>query len=188
MTRPMAGGCTRALLVVPLVLAFAGCAATRYTEEYPLFPSINLSHDGLLQYRIPRGWFAAAPDSGAPQNIIWLLQNNYRATLAVSEIVVDEEANPAVRDGGLERLALLTMTLASGNNSAVVTREPEVFALAGRRFCAYETEITETGDVVRVVLFTTPAKVYEVTALARPGEEPEKVFTAQQGFLSSLRW
>jgi hypothetical protein len=188
MTLPTTGGWSRPVLVVPLALALAGCTATRYTEEYPLLPSINLSHDGLLQYRVPRGWFAAAPDSGAPQNVIWLLQNNYRATLAVSAIVVDDEANPAVRNGGLERLAQLTMTLASGNSSAVVTREPEVFELAGRRFCAYETEVTATGDVLRVVLFTTPAKVYEVTALARPGEEPEKVFAAQQGFLSSLRW
>jgi hypothetical protein len=188
MTCATAGRSSRVLLVLPFLLAFAGCASARYTDEYPLIPSVRTSHDGLLRYRVPRGWFAAAPDSGAPQNVVWLLQNNYKATLAVSEIVVDSEANRAVRNGGLERLAQLTMTLVSGDNSAVLTREPELFELSGRQFCAYETEITETGDMVRVVVFATSAKIYEVTALARSGEQRDKVFDAQQGFLSSLRW
>ena len=188
MTSTTVGGLARVLVFLPFVLAFAGCSASRYTDEYPLAPAVRTSHDGFLRYRVPRGWFSTPPDSGSPQNIVWLLQNDYKATLAVSEIVVDSAANRAVRRGGLKRLAQLTMTLVSGENSAVLTREPEVFELNGRQFCSYETEIRETGDSLRVVVFATPERIYEVTALVRPGEQPGGVFDAQQGFLSSLRW
>jgi hypothetical protein len=175
-------------LMLTALLVFAGCAGSRYSEEYPLGASTGISRDGFLRFGVPRGWFTSPPDSLSSSVVVWLLRKDYAATLTVSEIVVDSAGEITVRREGLEPLARLTMNLVTGDHAGVLRRGPETFRLGNHSFCTYETETAGQGDVTRVAVFFTPSKIYEVTALARKGEKEEGVFAAQQAFLKSLRW
>jgi hypothetical protein len=176
----------RTILITLLVVA--GCAGPRYAEDYPIGATAGISLDGYLRYGVPRGWFASPPDSITSNVVVWLLRRDFAATLTVSEIVVDSTGAVTVRREGLESLARLTMNLVTGERAVILRRGPETFRLGSHTFCTYETETAGRGDVTRVAVFFTPSKIYEVTALARKGENAGGVFAAQQAFLKSLRW
>lgn len=186
--------CRRALsLLVTLGWLISGCATSRYSTDYPLSSFSRTSADGEFQYRIPQGWFAALDDplSQQPASTIWLLRNDYRATIAVSELKVDSVAFNELRRSPINRVAQLTMALAVNGGSSMLQRTPETFTLSGREFCGYEVENPETGENMRIVVFVAGERLYEATALLKGKESSEEMFAlfaAQQSFLKSLRW
>jgi hypothetical protein len=183
------GVLTPALRALPFILFLvAGCASPRYSEDYPMGATTGVSGDGVLRYGVPRGWFASPPDTISANVVVWLLRRDFAATLTVSEIMVDSAAEITVRREGVESLARLTMNLVTGEHAGIFRQGPETFRLGNHVFCSYETETADRGDVTRVAVFFTPSKIYEVTALARKGENTERVFAAHQAFLKSLRW
>jgi len=188
---------TRVAWFLLVGLLTSGCSSLPYSSDYPLSSYHLSSPGGTFRFRIPRGWFSAgngrdtAADSHGTRNLIWLLKNDYSATIAVAEIHVDSTARRLLRDEGLAPFANLTAGLTSGGNSSVLVRPPEFFRLNGREFCSYETLISSTGDAMRIVLFTDGSKLFEATALVKQGgngADRAEVFSAQQSFLDSLRW
>jgi hypothetical protein len=180
-------------LLVLLGWLISGCSSSRYSTDYPLSSYSRTSTDGEFQYRVPQGWFAALDDPlvQQPSSTIWLLRNDYRATIAVSELKVDSVALSELRRYPITRVAQLTMALAVNGGSSILQRTPETFTISGREFCGYEVENPETGENMRIVVFAAGGKLYEATALLKGKEGSEDMYAmlaAQQSFLKSLRW
>ncbi len=173
--------------ILVLLVLLSGCAGGPVTTLHaPYFPS----RDGVLRYRLPAGWFDATNDSQSTGNAVWLLRNDYGATISVSEVSIDEQGKKELERSGLLGLAQLTLALATNGRSAVVEEPPRLFRLNDREFCSYEFSIPSSGDALRVVLLNTGARVYGVTALAS-GEKhvtAKDVFAAQEEFVGGLRW
>ena len=169
-----------------MVVLLTGCSAPSRiaTPSTPPF----FSRDGTFRYHIPKGWFDAPADSLRTNNIIWLLRSDYAATIALSEIETDSTTRLLLRTGGLDRLAQLTMALASGGESALVRKPPGMFQKNGRTYCSYEVVTSASKDAMRVVLFAAGERVYEVTAVAKGSADWERIVSAQQAFLESLSW
>jgi hypothetical protein len=178
------------LLLVFMAGLWTGCPGSSSTTVALYTPYLT-SHDGFIKYRIPAGWFDAAADSQSSGQTIWLLRDDYSATIAVSEVHIDADAREDLQMAGMMHLAQLTMALAAGGKPYVLQHPPEGVTIGGSRGVAYEIVIPAVNDVLRVIVVDTGVKLYMVTALVS-GEATrglrDEVFAAQDAFLSGLRW
>ncbi len=178
-----------ALLLIAVV-ALAGCASTPRFAEIPLQSPYAVSRHGLLHYKIPVGWFDATSDSQSVAAEIWLVRNDYAATISVSEIIVDTETRHAISREGLIRLANLSLSLSGSDGSTTVLDPPANILLNDKTACSYSVHRSGADDTVRVVLIPVGERVFEVVALASGKQRrvsAREIFSAQQSFLRALR-
>ena len=180
-------------LFVSFVLSFfiMACAGSlRYASDYPLSAEKIRSRDGAFSGRIPQGWFFSSDDSLAPALVAWLIRDDFSATLAVREIILDQLTRKQIRKEGLELLARSTIGMHGnpGGAGTGVVAEPKMFEVAGKKFCSYE--VREDSISARVVVFEGNGKYYECEAKPAKGkwtqEDVMLLFTTQQTFLSTL--
>jgi hypothetical protein len=157
----------------------------RFTQEF------FSSRDGNLRFRAPVGWLNATNDAPLSTNLVWLVRNDYAATLGVREVVIDAETRREVNQTGLGRVAELTLALASGEKGLTVVMQPVVSALRGVNVCTYEYASGHPTDLIRVVLVDTGSKVYEVSMLMTNKVDknniPEMV-SLQEAFVQYVLW
>ena len=170
--------------LLSLSLFLASCAM-RPTTTDAVRREYIIARDGILQFSLPPGWFNASNDAHTPDETIWLVRNDYAATISVRIVNMDDDARRILHREGVLRLAELTMGL---NAQVVITRRPEMIRAEGKEYCAYEALVAPENDAIRVALIDTGTRVYEVRALASEKGSPAGVFTAQDEFLRRLRW
>jgi len=182
----------RPISPVLIALVLTGLCAGCSTVSSPSLSSTYIhSRDGGFQYRIPAGWYDASADSQSTGHAVWLLRDDYGATIAVNDMHLDPEAHEILREEGISGLATLSMTLAAAGNAYAVDRPPEVSRVNGKPSCAYQLVTSPGNDLLRVVLVDAGSKVYMVTALAPGGSHNgarEDVFAVEEAFLNTLRW
>ena len=177
-------------LLLIAVGGLAGCASTPRFAEIPLQPPYAVSRHGLLHYKVPVGWFDATSDSQSVATEIWLVRNDYAATISVSEIIIDAETRHAISGEGLLRLANLSLSLSGSDGTTTVLDPPETFLLDGKNSCSYAVYRSGASDTLRVVLLPVGERVFEVAALTSGKQKrasAREVFSAQQSFLRGLR-
>ena len=187
---PSVGSARSAAFLIGFLFFLPGCAGPPYsTESLPTVPLVT-SRDGRLRYAVPIGWFDATANAKAPRSAIWIVRNDYCASIAVNTMEVDAVTRGEIDRDGLFRIAQLSMQLNTNVRSAVVLQAPKVNRSSGRDYCVYEIEEPATRDRMRIVLFYTGEGVYEVTALQTGGDRPasEEVFSVQERFLARLQW
>ena len=180
------------LRALPLLLLFLlfGCSSGPRVATTNLRAGYFPSRDGALQYRLPVGWFDATADSQATGHVIWLMRNDYGASITVDEVRLDAAARMEIERGGLLQLAQLVMSLTTGDRGAMLVEPPNMVVVNGRQFCRYEMVASSTRDTLRMTLFDTGGKAYVVTALLQDkGASRDPQFASiQENFLSTLRW
>jgi hypothetical protein len=187
----LAGIVPRSALVLLALAFWGGCSSSPESSRDTPAPAVHRSRDGRLQYVTPPGWFDATADSQAAGHVVWIIRNDYGGTLTLDEVRFDAAARAAVRDGGLEPLAQLLMTLPSGDRSVSRLSGPETFEREGTMFCRYEVEVYETRDLVRVVLFHVEDRVYSCTLVvpaAIRDRGSEQLVEEQAAFLGAVAW
>lgn len=180
--------------VVPLlagaVVALAGCAPTRETAA-PASPSAYIiSRDGGFSYRVPSGWFDVSADSQAQGHAALLIRNDYRATIAVDEVRLDDAARSELRQNGLIPVARLLVSLSSWGHDAVLTAAPHLIVLGGREVCRYALASGDEEDGVEVTLVESRERLYAVRILVsgREGRRNGSPRAVGEDFLETVRW
>ena len=178
------------LSTVVLALAVASCAVSLpYSTNYPMTNTTVRSRDGLLNGKIPQGWFSATEDSLGTALTMLLISDAAGATLSVKEIKLDRISARQTEELGL---ALLASISASSRlvGSGTTASELQAFEVHNKKFCSYE--LTEGVIRVRVVVFSAKGKYYECEARGGSndwnGEQYTSICTTQQTFLSSLTY
>lgn len=175
--------------LAPLLAGFLlGCSTG---SSPPFHAPYFTARDGGFSYRIPAGWYDASADSQSAGHAVWLLRDDYGATIAVNELYVDSAARSVLRDDGMSQLATLSMMLAAAGNPYTLEQAPQTSRINGKVSCTYQLTTSPGNDALRVVLVDTGRKVYMVTALV-PGETMgavrNHVFDVQEEFLNTVRW
>jgi hypothetical protein len=173
------------------VIVLAACGGPSEVARVPMQPAYHTSRDGDLHYRLPVGWFDATSDSQATRHAIWVLRNDYGASITVEGINLDASAGQELGEKKLLQLAQLTMPLLANDRSAAVQEAPALFSVRGREYCAFELVTFPSDDTLRVVLFDTGRRTYTATFYTKAvvgGTNSEELRAVQEGFLGSLRW
>jgi hypothetical protein len=177
------------LSVLTGALLLGGCSSEPASTRTVLHPEIRLSRDGVLGYRIPSGWFDVTADSQATGRAIWLVRNDYGASITVEQVYLMARAQGELGEAPLLHLAELTLPLVAGTRSATVLRRPELVTIGGRQYCAYELVSGERSEHTRVMLFEAGQRVYAATFYGDGSAEASAGISAvQEPFLRSLRW
>jgi|WetSurMetagenome_2_1015567.scaffolds.fasta_scaffold05093_6 hypothetical protein len=181
----------RPLLLLPVLGLLAGCAAGPYSSDVTMGADVRHSSRIPFTYRVPEGWFDASTREDSTRNLIWLVRGDYGATMAVCEVVLDDEARRQLAGDGERVIAELSLGLAAGNPSTLVLTPLERVAVPQGEGYAFEQVNTETEDTTRVVVFRADGRAFEVQALVvGKGRQAgrESVFSAQRRFVEALRW
>ena len=172
-----------------LALMLAGCSSAPETVRVQFHGDYHRSRDGTLGYRLPAGWFDVTADSQATGRAIWLVLNDYGASITVEEVYLMARAEGELGEEPLLHLAQLTLPLVAGARSAGVLQQPKRFRLNGREYCAYELVSREGSEHLRVVLFRARHRVYAVTFYGDGTEASAVALGAlEEPFLRMLRW
>jgi len=186
-----AGIALRSALVALALASLTGCSGSPEAARESSARAVHRSRDGRLQYVTPPGWFDATADSQAAGHAVWIIRNDYGATLTIDEVRLDAAAVAMVGTGGLEPLAQLLMTLPSGDRPVRTVGAPETVERDGKAYCEYAVEVYETGDLLRVVLFRAGERVYSSTLVVPAAVRErgtEQLAEAQAAFLGSVSW
>lgn len=172
-------------------LLIVACASTPPVFQHRFSQEFFSSRDGRLRYRTPDGWLDATREASLSNNLVWLVRNDYAATLSVREVVLDAETRHEVNRAGLGRVAELTLALVSGQEGLTVVTQPWLSTLYGTKVCVYEYLKGHPNDLNRVVLVDTGSRVYDVTLLMTSGVGekyiPEGV-ALQDAFVRNVLW
>ncbi|HMD14915.1 MAG TPA: hypothetical protein VKI62_09835, partial [Bacteroidota bacterium] len=94
------------ITAVMVLLILASCAGSiPYTSHYPLSSDFFHSHDGMLTGKVPQGWFESTDDSIVSSLTVWLIREDFSATLLIKELSLDQRTEQQVRQSGLKLLA-----------------------------------------------------------------------------------
>jgi len=179
----------RVLLLI-LSILLASCAAKLpYTSNIPLTRQIFHSRDGVLGGRIPQGWFSSTEDTLAPAVLVWLIKEDFSATLTLKELIPDQLAKQQINKEGLMLLAEVSSKFQTESFSELVNTFQE-FNIRGRKFCSYE--VGAGSERKRLVVFAAGGKYYECEMRTMKGiwtaTELTHLFNTQQTVLSSLTY
>ncbi len=121
-----------------------------------------------------------------------MVKEDYTATMGIMEIRTDGQLRDEVKSAGLEVLGQLSFSLKQGSEPAAeLLRGPQVSQLRRRDFCSYEYSTDGGVTVIRVVVFDTGKRFYELTMVPNAKNIPtamEPIFNAQDAILHTMEW
>ena len=181
-----------ATTIIILVVVLVSCTSSRYStydSDYPLTNEIAKSKSGVLNVRIPQGWYSVLENDGKGIDL-WLVKEDYSASLSFMAFNINSELQ---RSGN---------TLASILNFSKILKEKtliepfkqvgedESFRINSFNCTGYKYYSNE-GLLSRVVVFSYREKYYELTAQPVKIEsgasiESEELFSIQNSVIASL--
>ncbi len=176
-----------AIILISTFYACSGSLSSIYDFDYPLTTKTAKSNFTRLQIQIPQGWFVAE-DNEFKTTDIWLVKEDYSATIKFVAISLDDETTENFASDELGKVVELNKILLKaklGKNFTGFTNE-EIFSSNYSVFNAYQY-LNEKDEPVRTVIFKNDSKYYEVTAFALKSANPAEIFKAQNSVLASLK-
>ncbi len=160
-----------------------------YANDYPLTKEIFNSRNGDFSGNIPEGWFVSPLDSLPASYKVWLISEDYAATLNVGELKLDRLTEEQVANSGMKLLAELSMAFHRETSSrGSIISQPREFKLGNLEVCGYERQYNASRE--RVVVFAIKNRYFESTATPLKGtwsaQNLSHLFSIQQTVLSSL--
>jgi len=182
------------LSILSILFVLAGCASVPYEANYPMTDEVVKSLNEDVQIKVPKGWFATTDESNAPNLLVWLVREDYGATMAISEIKADAGTRKQLERRGLEALAEVSFALKSerAKGKAEMVAKPREFKIDDRKFCSYEYSTDKRKTIVRVVVFNTGKHFYDFAVVPSEKEiakvDPKSLFIIQQSVVNSMQW
>jgi hypothetical protein len=188
------------LIFIYSILNISSCAGPSavtekesiYPSDYPLTEDLAYSLSSDLTVRIPQGW-TAAEDNDCKCIDLWLIRNDFSATLNLVTYEVDDEIRKAAINGKLDTLVYFSKKLKriKLKNGFKQETEDEFFKLNDKDFAAYEY-IGDEDLPIRIVVFQFQGRIFELSAMPaqKVGKgiiDTEELFTIQQAVLASIK-
>jgi hypothetical protein len=176
--------------IAALALVVVSSCTPPPLRETPAEAALHPSRDNAFRYQLPPGWFDVSADSAQNARVSWIVRSDYKGTIFVREVFLDEAAKKGLARGGLLAIAKLTASLEAASKHGLLVQEPQSYGRTGIDACVYEVE--ERGDDrVRTVLLNVGGSLYAVSALVDrklPEEFARQIFDAHDAFVAGLRW
>ncbi len=188
------------------VFIFAGCGGGGETVkvEEPEFPKYRYvasaeltkdyvaAKDNSIRVLRPDGWKKTSDPKNAPGIVLWMVREDYSASLSFTPMKMDPALYQTLKNEGLEAVAKVSLSLKEriADDSVTVTQPVELFKVGGRICAGYEYRVGATDPVIRVVVFDAGSRfmecaLYPATVSVTPAEN-RRLFEVQQTVLASL--
>jgi len=141
---------------------------------------------------IPVGWKETIDQLNAPNIILWLVREDYAASISFTSLNMDPALYAALKKDGEIAIAKVSLGLKKNRatDSVQIVQQPESFTLRGRRCAAYEYSIDRGLTVIRVVVFDTGTRFLDCALLPTSSTitpaDNRQLFETQQSVLASM--
>ena len=139
-----------------------------------------------LSVKIPKDWFTAE-DNECNCIDLWLVKNDYSASLIFRKINVDQAAQSELKENEVEKVAEYSKMFAE-NKVGDEFQKPgkvETFELNGKPFAEYRYKSSK-DEVIRAVVFELNGQFYEMQALQKDKKNPDDMYDIQNAVLATL--
>ncbi|MFA7227773.1 MAG: hypothetical protein WC061_01960 [Melioribacteraceae bacterium] len=173
------------IALASLILSCAAGSSALYDSDYPLTKEIARAKSSPLKINIPQGWVAAEDNEN---NLIdlWLIREDYSATLNFIPVNLDSAAAKEIGEDEINGLLKLSKSFRKiSSKSALKFMNQEIFELNGKKIGAYEY-LNNSGTVIRVAVFKTGKKYYELSAVPKKPGDQKELYSVQNSVLSSI--
>jgi hypothetical protein len=193
------------LTAMVLILAIAGCGSSETTSEsipesgYRYRAAAPLTERTVetlakdLSVRCPEGWKETVDQKNAPNIILWLVRDDYSASISFTPMQMNPALYKTLKKDGLMAVAKASLSMKKDNarDTVSVVQPPERFHIGTREFVAYEYSADRGASVVRVAVFDTGTRYIECALLPATtpiaAAENTRLFETQQTVLASMR-
>ncbi|MDT8322904.1 MAG: hypothetical protein RRA94_02245 [Bacteroidota bacterium] len=194
------------IFLLPVLLLLAACGGGtetvtvaepewpkyRYVASAELTQDYIASQDGTLRVLRPDGWQKTSDPKNAPSIVLWLVREDYSASLSFTPMQMDPALYQTLTKEGIAAVARVSLSLKERNaeDSVTVVQAVELFKVGDRVSAAYEYRVGAAQPVIRVVVFDTGSRfmectLYPATVSVTPAEN-RRLFEVQQTVLASL--
>ena len=191
--------------IITLAFVFAACSGGGAVEEtvvntvqYRYAPTAEMSAVtastalGDITVRAPSGWVETMDQKNAPHIALWLVKEDYSASISFSPLQMDPVLYSSLKKTGLRSIAKVSLSMKKDNahDTVTVTHETEYFRMNDHDFAAYEYTVDGGKTVLRIVVFDTGTRFMECALLPATapisGKEALRYFETQQSVLASM--
>lgn len=168
-------------------------AAGRYPAVAEMTASRIETADGAFGVALPKGWKETVDQKNAPNIALWLVQEDYEASISFTPMVMNPALYRTLKKDGPLAVAKVSLSLKKENarDSVTVILPPELFRLADREYAAYEYSVDRGATVIRIVVFDTGMQFVECALLPATSplaaERNRRLFETQQSVLASMK-
>jgi hypothetical protein len=175
--------------LIIVVLFIASCSSSKvsfYKLDYPLSSQIAFSKLSNLSVKIPENWFSAE-DNEFKCIDLWLIKNDYTASLNFMKINFDDETLKEIEQEGITRVTDFSKVFVKAKlgKSFKSFFNDETFEINGKSFAAYQY-VNSDGISVRTIVFEHKTRYYELTAISKENGNFEELFRVQNSVLTTL--
>ena len=193
-----------AMLLV-LIATMIGCSGApappdkRLTEpNYRYLPSGDLSSQTIstvakdFSVRIPNHWIEMIDDKNAPNLLLWIMKEDYSASISFSPVVMDPALYKALLRDGLKSVANVSLSMKKDRvkNAFQLIVPMEKFSIQEKEFYAYEYSHDGGKTITRVVVFDSGQRFIECAMLPMKNsftlEQIKELCATQQGVIASI--
>lgn len=164
----------------------------RYAAMAGMTKDVVSTADGTLRVLRPEGWLRTSDPKNAPSILLWLVREDYSASISFTQIKMDPALYQTLKGEGIAAVAKVSLSLKERNaeDSVTVVTPVERFKVGGRICAAYEYRIAAAEPVIRVVVFDTGTRfmecaLYPASVTVTPADN-RTLFEVQQTVLASM--
>ena len=202
--RHWSAGVRSLILVMALGIASCGGAEKAAAPEKREFPKYRYaaaaeltrdyvsSQDGRLRVLRPEGWRKTSDPKNAPSILLWLVREDYAASISFTPLQMDPALYETLRKEGMASVAKVSLSLKERNaeDSIAVVQPVELFKVGDRICAGYEYRAGSAEPVIRVVVFDSGSGfmecvMYPASVSVTPAEN-RRLFEVQQSVLASM--
>ena len=158
-----------------------------YSADYPLTKENAKSKSAQLTVKIPQGWFAAEDNEN---NLIdlWLVKGDYSATLNFIALNIDSLTMKDIRGDEINSIVKFSQAFRKAKYGKAMKEfvNQEKFEINQKQFAAYEY-VDDSKRAIRVVVFCSGNKFYELSAIPFKTNNPQELYKIQNSVLNSIR-
>jgi hypothetical protein len=180
----------RKTLITAFCLFLYSCSvgvSSLYNHDHKLTTERAFSTISNLSVTIPEGWFAAEENECNCLDI-WLVKNDYSATLNFGQLFIDDKVLTLSNENELKQAAEFSKVFIKakmGKNFTSFLNE-EHFKIGNYGFYAFEFR-NEENRIIRIVVFKHREKFFELKAIPAKEISTKELFIVQNSVLSSIR-
>ena len=175
-----------AFILLGIVQSCSSGLSSLYDSNYTLTNETAKAKTSLLSVKVPQGWFTAEDNENKLIDL-WLVKDDYSATLNFVSLNLDSLTLKEIQSDEIKSVVEFSKAFKKAKYGKALGSfvNQETFEINKKKFSAYEYS-DDAKRKIRVVVFKSGNKFYELTAIPVKTQNPQELYKIQNSVLSSI--